>query len=56
MGDVAVVAFGGLGLAGLALVGLGALRGAPVPLVFGSGLLVALAGLWTLGLYGTLVG
>lgn len=56
MGDVTVVAFGGRGLAGLALVGLGALRGARVPLVVGSGLLLALAGLWTLGLYGALVG
>ena len=56
MGDITVVAFGGLALAGLALVGLGALRGARVPVVVGSGLLLALAGLWTLGLYGALVG
>ena len=56
MGDITVVAFGGLALAGLALVGLGALRGARGPVVVGSGLLLALAGLWTLGLYGALVG
>jgi hypothetical protein len=56
VGDVTVVAFGVLTLVGLALVGFGALRRARILLVAGSGLLLALAGAWTLGLPGAAVG
>lgn len=56
MGDVTVVAFGVLTLVGLALVGFGALRRTRILLAAGSGLLLALAGAWTLGLPGAAVG
>ena len=56
VGDVTVVAFGVLTLVGLALVGFGALRRARILLVAGSGLLLALAGAWTIGLPGAAVG
>lgn len=56
MGDVTAVTFGGLGLAGLALVGFGALRGARIPLVVGGGLLLALAGAWVVGPSGAVLG
>ncbi len=56
MGDVTVTAFGILALLGLVLAGVGAVRGARVPLVAGTGLLLALAGAWVLGLPGVALG
>jgi hypothetical protein len=56
VGDVTVVAFSVLTLVGLALVGFGALRRTRILLAAGSGLLLALAGAWTLGLPGAAAG
>ena len=56
MGDVTVTAFGILALLGLVLVGVGAVRGARIPLVAGAGLLLALGGAWVVGLPGVALG
>ena len=56
MGDVTVTAFGILALIGLVLVGVGAVRGARIPLVAGAGLLLALGGAWVVGLPGAALG
>ena len=56
MGDVAVTAFGVLALLGLLLAGVGVVRGARLPLVAGTGLLLALAGAWVIGLPGAALG
>lgn len=56
MGEVTVTAFGILALLGLVLVGIGAVRGARIPLVAGTGLLLAIAGAWVVGLPGVALG
>ena len=56
MGDVTVVAFGVLTLAGIVLVGFGAVRRTRILLVLGGGLLLALAGAWVIGLPGAALG
>jgi hypothetical protein len=56
VGDVTVTGFGVLALLGLVLGGIGAVRGARLPLVAGTGLLLALAGAWVLGLPGLALG
>jgi len=56
VGDVAVTAFGVLALLGLLLAGVGVVRGARLPLVAGTGLLLALAGAWVIGLPGAALG
>jgi hypothetical protein len=56
VGDVTVAAFGILALLGLLLIGIGAARRVRLPLVAGSGLLLALAGAWVLGLFGVALG
>jgi hypothetical protein len=56
VGDVIATAFGVLALLGLALVGVGAARGARLPLVAGTGLLLALAAAWVVGLPGAALG
>lgn len=56
MGDVTVTAFAVLALLGLVLVGVGAVRGARIPLAAGTGLLLALAGAWMVGLPGVALG
>lgn len=56
MGDVTVTAFAVLALLGLALAGVGLVRGARIPLVVGAGLLLALAGAWVGGLPGVALG
>lgn len=56
MGDVTVTAFAVLALLGLVLAGIGAVRRVRLPLVAGTGLLLALAGAWVLGLPGVALG
>ena len=56
MGDVTVTTFGVLALLGFVLAGVGAVRGARVPLVAGAGLLLALGGAWVVGLPGVALG
>ena len=56
MGDVVLGAFGVLAVIGIALIGVGALFRARVPMVLGAALLLGLAGAWVLGLPGTVFG
>jgi hypothetical protein len=56
VGAPIVVGFGVLALVGLALVGLGALRRSRLLVAVGAALLLALAGLWMLGLPGAALG
>jgi hypothetical protein len=56
VGDVTVVACGVLAVLGLALVCFGAVRRSRTLVVAGVALLLGLAGAWTLGLYGAVLG
>jgi hypothetical protein len=56
VGDVTVTAFGVLALLGLVLAGVGAVRGARILLVVGTGVLLALVGAWVVGLPGAALG
>ena len=52
MGDVTLLAFGLITLVALTLIGVGAFRRSRVLIIVGATLLLALAGLWVLGLLG----
>ena len=56
MGDVVAVAFGAAALAGILLLGLGAVRRRRILLAVGAGILLGLIGLWVLGPPGGLAG
>jgi hypothetical protein len=56
VGDITALVFGGLTLVGLALVGFGVLRRSRILLIGGSGVMLAIAGAWMLGLLGAAVG
>jgi hypothetical protein len=56
VGEATVIGFGVLALAGLLLVGMGALRRRRVLVLAGSAVLLGLAGAWVVGLPGVLAG
>ena len=56
MGDVTLIAFGGLAVVGVVLLGFGALRRARFVMMAGAALLLALGGAWLIGLSGVALG